>query len=263
MSALIEIGGVELAPVEYRGVRVMTLGMMDSVHKRPDGTARRNFNENKARLIEGEDFHEVTQPDEIRMLGFSRPQGGTPASMVLLTETGYSMVVKSFTDDLAWEVQRQLVRSYFAEPRKTIEKAANLDGAFQALKLAPLAIKAAQAFGLSKNAAAISANQAVTKLTGTNLLGLLGQTHLEQEEQVQYFTPTELGARVALSGQKVNALLAQAGFQAKVEKTWELLQPGRQYAMIYDTGKKHSDGVPVQQVKWSASVLDALPPATA
>jgi len=121
----------------------------------------------------------------------------------------------------------------------------------------------ARLIGLDKNAAVISANQAVTKLTGTNLLGLLGQTHLEQEEQVQYFTPTELGARLKVSAQKVNAMLAAPGFQAKSGKVWELLTAGRQYAMIYDTGKKHSDGVPVQQVKWSASVLDVLPPAAA
>ena len=31
----------------------------------------------------------------------------------LITETGYLMLVKSFTDDLAWDVQRKLVDSYF------------------------------------------------------------------------------------------------------------------------------------------------------
>lgn len=30
-----------------------------------------------------------------------------------MTESGYLMLVKSFTDDLAWEVQRKLVKSYF------------------------------------------------------------------------------------------------------------------------------------------------------
>lgn len=112
-SSDVAICGTSLVPVEYCGVRVMSLGMMDAVHKRADGTAGRNFRENRARLIAGEDFYEVDQPDEIRRLGFTRPQGGTPAMVVLLTQTGYSMLVKSFTDDLAWEVQRQLVRSYF------------------------------------------------------------------------------------------------------------------------------------------------------
>ena len=33
--------------------------------------------------------------------------------LILLTESGYLMLVKSFTDDLSWEVQRSLVNSYF------------------------------------------------------------------------------------------------------------------------------------------------------
>lgn len=36
-----------------------------------------------------------------------------PNGLVLMTEQGYLMLVKSFTDDLAWEVQRQLVNTYF------------------------------------------------------------------------------------------------------------------------------------------------------
>lgn len=36
-----------------------------------------------------------------------------PNGLVLLTESGYLMLVKSFTDDLAWDVQRKLVKSYF------------------------------------------------------------------------------------------------------------------------------------------------------
>ena len=31
----------------------------------------------------------------------------------LITESGYLMLVKSFTDDLAWKVQRELVNTYF------------------------------------------------------------------------------------------------------------------------------------------------------
>ncbi|MBH8022117.1 hypothetical protein I6C29_21100, partial [Clostridioides difficile] len=39
--------------------------------------------------------------------------GSNARELILLTETGYLMLVKSFTDDLAWKVQRQLVNSYF------------------------------------------------------------------------------------------------------------------------------------------------------
>ena len=109
----ITIHQTQLPIVEYRGQRVVTLAMIDQAHERPEGTARRTFNEHKDRLIDGDDYIELDQPDVIRTLGFTRPQGGTPAKILLLTETGYSMVVKPFTDDLAWDVQRQLVNRYF------------------------------------------------------------------------------------------------------------------------------------------------------
>jgi phage antirepressor YoqD-like protein len=117
-TAMVSICGVNLAPIEYRGKRVMTLAMMDEVHQRPEGTARRNFNEHRAKLIDGQDFHEVTA-DEIRTHELRHAFAPRTAKATLLTETGYSMIVKSFTDDLAWNVQRQLVNSYFKRPATT------------------------------------------------------------------------------------------------------------------------------------------------
>lgn len=143
----VDIAGTQLSPIEYECVRVLTLAMIDQVHQRPDGTARRNFNEHRARLVIGEDFYELNQPNEIRTLGFSRPQGGTPATVLLLTETGYSMLVKSFTDDLAWDVQRQLVKSYFAKPAPAADPLASLppeQRALVALMVDNAAIKSAQ-----------------------------------------------------------------------------------------------------------------------
>lgn len=109
----VTINQTELPIKEYRGKRVVTLKEIDTVHERPDGTARRNFNANRARLIDGADFFQLNQPDEIRTLGIERPQGGTPQTVILITESGYLMLVKSFNDDLAWTVQRQLVNAYF------------------------------------------------------------------------------------------------------------------------------------------------------
>ena len=109
----ISIEGTTIPVLEHAGHRVVTLGMIDTVHGRPKGTARKRFNDNKARFVEKEDYFEVTQASEIRTLGLGRPDGSTPDKVILLTETGYLMLVKSFTDDLAWKVQRQLVNAYF------------------------------------------------------------------------------------------------------------------------------------------------------
>lgn len=97
---------------EYNGQRVITFRDIDTVHERPEGTARRNFRANRKHLIEGVDYHVVTRDnsmDEIRTLDVSIP----PKGITVITETGYLMLVKSFTDDLAWKVQRQLVNTYF------------------------------------------------------------------------------------------------------------------------------------------------------
>jgi hypothetical protein len=113
MNELIKINGQSLAVKEYEGKRVVTLKEIDAVHQRPDGTARKRFNDNKQHFIEGEDFFRIDQPSEIRTLGITRPQGGIPESVILITESGYYMLVKSFTDELSWTVQRELVNSYF------------------------------------------------------------------------------------------------------------------------------------------------------
>mgnify|MGYP000787648815 FL=1 len=104
----VSINGKELPVKEYNGKRVVTLKEIDMVHGRPDGTARKRFNDNRDRFIEGEDFFNV-QMSEKRTLGFEVPNRG----LTLITESGYLMLVKSFTDDLAWSVQRELVNSYF------------------------------------------------------------------------------------------------------------------------------------------------------
>lgn len=99
---------------EYDGQRVVTFKDVDTVHERAEGTARRNFSKNKAHFIEGTDFYKAgpgnIQLDEIRTVGIDKPNN---VSLTLITESGYLMLVKSFTDDLAWKVQRALVNTYF------------------------------------------------------------------------------------------------------------------------------------------------------
>lgn len=111
--SVISINGHDIIVKEYRGKRVLTFKDVDTLHQRADGTARKRFNENKTHFIDELDFFTVTQASEIRTLGLERPQGGIPEKIILITESGYLMLVKSFHDDLAWEVQRKLVNGYF------------------------------------------------------------------------------------------------------------------------------------------------------
>lgn len=108
MNRLIQIGNQQISTKEFKGQRVVTLKDIDLVHERPEGTARRNYNTNKKHLIEGEDYFVRNSSEAQNEFGITAPNG-----LVLMTEQGYLMLVKSFTDDLAWKVQRQLVNTYF------------------------------------------------------------------------------------------------------------------------------------------------------
>lgn len=109
-----KIQGTDLLVKELNGRRVVTFKDVDTVHRRPEGTARKRFNDNRKRFIEEVDFFKVRCSEVRPFFGQTLPNGFNPrADIVLLTETGYLMLVKSFTDDLAWNVQRELVDSYF------------------------------------------------------------------------------------------------------------------------------------------------------
>lgn len=78
------------------------LKAIDMLHERVEGTAGRNFRDNKKHFVENEDFFFIKPADigndEIRRSEINNK--GT----YLITESGYLMLVKSLQDDLAWRV---------------------------------------------------------------------------------------------------------------------------------------------------------------
>ena len=124
MKQIVTVGNSEVAIKEFKGQRVVTFKDVDTVHERPEGTAGRNFRENKDRFVEGEDYFYL-EGDKLRAFKQATNFVGSKArELVLVTEQGYLMLAKSLTDDLSWKVQRQLVTSYFkkdAAPQKEKE----------------------------------------------------------------------------------------------------------------------------------------------
>lgn len=155
MNEMVSICGTDIQFKEYQGQRVVTFKDIDAVHRRPNNTAKRAFNQNRKHFVDGEDYFivrpgdkgtvlkgeihplenkenvqkyeirtfenkenslmskkltlENSQKSQIDSLGFKVPNRG----LTLITESGYLMIVKSFNDDLAWKVQRELVNNYF------------------------------------------------------------------------------------------------------------------------------------------------------
>lgn len=108
----VNIEGTDLQIKEFNGQRVVTFKDIDTAHERPEGTASRNFRQNKDRFIENDDYYVVQlTSDEIRRQFGSGKNAGR--ELIALTESGYLMITKSLKDDRAWAVHRSLVNNYF------------------------------------------------------------------------------------------------------------------------------------------------------
>lgn len=114
MNDVMNICGTDVVIKEWHGKRVVTFKDIDTVHQRPEGTARKRFNDNRKHFVSGVDYFKVKCSEVRPFFGQTLPNGFNPkGDVTLITESGYLMLVKSFTDDLAWKVQRELVDSYF------------------------------------------------------------------------------------------------------------------------------------------------------
>lgn len=112
-NQIVKINNADLLVKEINGQRVVTFKDIDMLHERVEGTASKNFRNNKKHFIKNVDYFELSKNDVGENLsetyGFDKkaPKG------LLITESGYLMLVKSLQDDLAWKVQRELVNNYF------------------------------------------------------------------------------------------------------------------------------------------------------
>jgi len=124
------------------------------------------------------------------------------------------------------------------------------------------ALALAKLVGYKDNQAHLAANKATLKATGYNVHVEMN-LQLESPVQSRLVTPTDMGLLINLSGIKVNQLLKEKGFQtdrrdSKGKIIWTPTEKGMKFSTLLDTGKKNSDGTPIQQVKWCESVIKQL-----
>jgi len=124
------------------------------------------------------------------------------------------------------------------------------------------ALALAKLVGYKDNQAHLAANKATLKATGYNVHVEMN-LQLEAPVQSRLITPTDMGLLINLSGIKVNQLLKEKGYQtdrrdSKNKIIWTPTDKGIKFATLLDTGKKNSDGTPVQQVKWCESIIKEL-----
>ena len=215
----VKIGKCDVAVKEYKGKRVVTFKDIDQCHGRPEGTARKRFNDNKKHFINGTDFFKIT-PSEFRTaIGDmnSRQQN----DVTLVTESGYLMLVKSFHDDLAWDVQRQLVNTYFRKGKgdKSLELQIKQErAAAMILNAKTRAFKTVQSIKDDKQLSDVAA-----QLYGLSTLeNLMGAKVGHAPEVGKIYTATEIANAIGCSAQKVGKMAKANNLQTDEYGIWVL-----------------------------------------
>ena len=113
MNGLVLKDSLLIEKRSYKNQPVVTFRDIDAAHQKPDGSARKRFNEHKRFFVEGLDYFVLEKDEAQSRYGIIAPNG-----LKVFTQTGYLMIVKSFTDELSWAIQRELVNGYFAREKR-------------------------------------------------------------------------------------------------------------------------------------------------
>jgi len=110
---MVTVGSREVNRIEYQGQPVVTFKMIDELHDSLYGNAYNAYMQNRGQFIEDKDFYIVNNHVK-KSLGLHHK------TTFLIGESGYLKLVKTFTDDLAWQVQGQLIDCYFHHKAQSI-----------------------------------------------------------------------------------------------------------------------------------------------
>lgn len=236
---------------EYCQVRVLSNGETPLFHARDVAAALGYTNPSEAYQTHCKSLKKLSY-SKLLELGFSSPN--RQGEFFIPEADVFRLVMRSklegaerFQDWVCEEVLPSIRKAggYSVKPPTAIAASKEFRALFGIARL----------IGYDKNVAAISANQAVASLTGTDVLGLLGATHLEAEQQHRWYTPTDLGKEIGVSGRRFNQILELAGLQKWEQLGWVPTDRAEGLCRLFDTGKRHGNGTSVSQLKWSHDVL--------
>ncbi len=245
MNEIVTINNKSLKSKIYNNQKVITFKDIDMVHERVEGTAKRNFLENKNKLIRGIDYFELTTSQKNEIRTFEIPNRG----ITVLTASGYLMLVKSLNDDLAWKVQRELVNNYFTmleikkKRNKPIDRALRQHMNIAMTLIQNTGVKAPMAYAI-----ALSEAEKETGYSYNEYKKLLPSPNYE----IGYLNPTKIGEKIGLKPAEVNKKLEKMGLQAKIDKEWRLTDEGKKYGEEQPyTRNGHSS----YHIQWNDEIL--------
>lgn len=216
-NEIITINNVELGIKEYKKERVITAWDIAKVHGREVKRINEIFKNNIDKFILNEDYFFLT-PNEFSG-SFKTAQDFIPNNVKeipLFTESGYLMLVKTFTDDLSWEIQRQLVKGYFKlkELKSSIDKDKRLEIMEKNanVRMAKM-LKSLIPFSKSERYKEILVSEATKVLTGRELIP-------PPEVEAKTITATQIAEILGVSVQKIGIISNKYNLKTEQNGYW-------------------------------------------
>lgn len=225
-NKLVKINDVELGIKEYKKERVVTAWDIAKVHGREPREITQQFNRNKDKFILNEDYFKISSKEFLA--SFKTIQSSESQSVIqdfipnnvkeipLFTESGYLMLVKTFTDDLSWEIQRQLVKGYFKlkELKSSIDKDKRLEIMEKNanVRMAKM-LKSLIPFSKSERYKEILVSEATKVLTGRELIP-------PPEVEAKTITATQIAKILGVSVQKIGIISNKYNLKTEQNGYW-------------------------------------------
>ena len=216
-NKLVKINNVELGIKEYKKERVVTAWDIAKVHNREVREITQNFNYVKDKLLKDEDYFLVNKEkiSESKIL----IQDFIPNNVKeipLFTESGYLMLVKTFTDDLSWEIQRQLVKGYFKlkELKSSVDKDKRLEIMEKNanVRMAKM-LKSLIPFSKSERYKEILVSEVAKVLTGRELIP-------PPEVEAKTITATQIAEILGVSVQRIGIISNKYNLKTEQNGYW-------------------------------------------
>ena len=113
-SNLIAIADKEIELKEYNGERIVTAWDIAELHERDVKVVNQQMRNNIDKFIENEDYFVISRNNIPKSISLTLENNAPNLKEIILyTESGYLLLTKTFTDERSWNIQRQLVKSYF------------------------------------------------------------------------------------------------------------------------------------------------------
>lgn len=278
IKGLTEVEGMKFHCIEGgfgEGKRAMLIKEIAAIHNREVKKVNELINNNRQRFhnnIDVIDLKTGTYEGLVLQMKrdglFTQAEIGNANNIYILSERGYSKLLKLLEDDLAWEQYEKLVEGYFAL-RKEFKKKRYKPISFVLRDELQAAKAISEITGVKLGIACAAAITRAEKITGSTL------------DDYRFLLPAadhDTGKlKVAILGEKlgglksteVNKMLAEKGLQYqeiftrkssktgenKIEKQWRLTENGKQYAEEFPYNRNGHSGY---EIRWSESVIEFI-----